>query len=166
MKSSESFIWKAICDCSSLIQPVEAWSLGDESKVHFWKDKWLDGATRLFDWVRDVTRYALDWKVCDLVDSGNTWKLDMIQGILPHHAILQILIHLIPSETDGADMIYWAGSSSDVFTVGNAYKSLCDIGMGNVDNTWDLVWHLVVSVFCVAASPWKICHEGVLWLMD
>lgn len=156
-KVTDSHLWRAIADCLEDIKSEGAWSIGDGTAVSFWFDKWLDSNQPLCELVTEVPASMHDWRVVDLVDEHNNWKLDVLHHILPGRMYNKLLSMPAPAPSMGSDLLFWPKERAGNFTVSSAYVYLRNAtSLGNEVN-WKTIWKLDVPER-VRSFAWQIMH--------
>ncbi|GAU40657.1 hypothetical protein TSUD_83360 [Trifolium subterraneum] len=154
---SDSPLWKSIGKVWSDINKFEAWSIGDGLTVNCWKDIWIDTSTRLGEFVDTLPNNVTNWRVHDLVDNNNEWKLQALELLLPGNIIGKIKLLPPPCIEDGPDMRVWTGDQKGNFTISSAYRMICGFTNIEVEPMWQTIWKLRAPerVRCFA---WQIAH--------
>uniref|UniRef100_A0A2N9H205 Reverse transcriptase zinc-binding domain-containing protein n=1 Tax=Fagus sylvatica TaxID=28930 RepID=A0A2N9H205_FAGSY len=118
-----SFIWRSICEAKDVLVSGMRWRVGSGENIKIWKDPWLPCPTtyRVISPFRGLDENA---KVDALIDRETmSWKVSELERIfIPRdvEAILQIPL----SKRRPNDMMIWAITMKDNFTVKSAYQLL------------------------------------------
>lgn len=89
--SRPSFIWRNFWQATHLLKEVLIWRVGDGTKIHVWKDKWLPRASS-YKVQSPVNTLSEDALVAELINaSEGWWKQDLIQSVFHQEDISHIL---------------------------------------------------------------------------
>jgi hypothetical protein len=106
--------------------------VGDERKVRFWKDRWINGKTAEEVAPEVTALVSTRKKNCRLLAQalpGKNWIKDVV-GEMTVEGCIQCIrlweeIEMVPRSEDEPDRFTWKGTASVAYSTKETYKMLC-----------------------------------------
>ena len=102
----DSVLWKAICQEWDVVHQNVSWNLGDDKKILFWKDRWMESFGPLMNHVHPRTQVeTINYTVADMVDNRGNWKWDIFAHLLPVQVLMGIVGYIPPRRDENEDLM-------------------------------------------------------------
>lgn len=158
-KASKSRSWKAILPGAVVCEQGLKWSVGNNSQLSFWDDKWLDLGTVRKSIEGPLQKGEADIRVCDIHTNG-ICQLHKLSFTLP--PILSQSIKAIPIRTTSSseDHLSWIASLRGEFDPKSAYLIACGANTsgGCFHGAW--IWKLQ-TLPKIQMFLWKCYHNSI-----
>lgn len=145
-KKRGSCLWNSILKLLPKVQEGIGWTIGDGSKVLFWKDCWTTSNTPLLNYVT-IPLTSLDLKLTTdkLTSIAGQWDWNKISNILPEQKIQEIIPILPPNPLAGTDKILWKWTYKGGFSTSSAYEAHNKDKWNPEDPIWKAIWAIKVQ---------------------
>ncbi|KAA3475886.1 RNA-directed DNA polymerase (Reverse transcriptase) [Gossypium australe] len=135
-----SHLWKSLSKLWPSIRENLIWSIGDGTKVRYWRDPWIPGMGPLTTIIPSSLNLNLDCSVKDMVNTDGSWNLELFRVWVPKEVINRITSIPPPHPNAGADRVIWARSGTGIFSVRTAYWSLQEDKWQPHEEHWKIPW--------------------------
>jgi hypothetical protein len=156
--SNDSPLWKAIAKSWTKLEAHRYWSIGDGNKPNFWTGKWIDGSTRISDFMQEIPEGTRRWKVKDVASTTGEWNFGLIQDLVPSSIVQKMHAVVPPNTSHEEDVMLWPGTNTGQFTVAAAYHLIAGDISNNVDKKWHQIWKLD-SMERIRVFIWLLVHN-------
>ena len=117
--------WKAIKRGKEICDKSSKWLIGENNKLLFWVDKWMDDGP-----IRSLIQGPLNRNEHELFVKDATltgrWNLSLSSFQFPPDLCWKIMATPISQFTDISDRLSWASSPLGNFDANNAYSIACN----------------------------------------
>ncbi|RYR47782.1 hypothetical protein Ahy_A07g033745 [Arachis hypogaea] len=124
-KNGDSTLWKDIVKWWPKILCNTGFIVGDETKIHFWKDEWMEQGVKLETFASPlVTNEDLERNLNWYVKDDGKWNIRELNHVLPDNMIAKLSNFLPPKSTDGVDDLFGDPTLKVVSLVARAIDDL------------------------------------------
>jgi hypothetical protein len=113
-------VWQSLLSAQELLKQGLVWSVGDETSIHIWGDKWLPTSNNYM--VQSVPR-LLDAQAlvsCLINSVTKGWNLELLATIFNEEEV-KVISNIPLNPMQPHDRLVWSDTSNGLFSFWSAY---------------------------------------------
>ncbi|CAL1400519.1 unnamed protein product [Linum trigynum] len=137
-----SFSWQSFYHAADIVRKNCAMNVSNGRRTKFWTDCWVLQVPLINLAVAEIPMEIREWRVIDLWDPDQGWKVTEFEHLLPQATVDSIRSVLVDPMSTEDDTLIWKESSNGTFTTKSPYKSMDNPEQGYPDALWKKIWRL------------------------